>query len=183
MTRLQNREDPGRKSRGFGAFAAAFGFSCFLSWVPASAQAPAPPAKAPAGPVAAAKAPAAPAEPPVEPEYVYSGTSRDPFIPLAGGPAALAMPASEKEPGAFNPSGLDLKGLTRSRTGRWAVLVSSTGDEYIVENGKILDGKRKTVEGYVGIIKEKSLVLIGPNNQVTELKLKRDQEKKEGKKK
>jgi hypothetical protein len=93
------------------------------------------------------------------------------------------MPSSEKEPGAFNPTGLNLKGLIRSRTGRWAVLLSNTGDEYIVENGKILDSKRKPVEGYVGIIKEKSLVLIGPNNQVTELKLKRDQESKEGKKK
>jgi hypothetical protein len=181
---MQNREDIRRKSHRFGAFAAAFGFSCFLSWVPASAEAPAPPSKAPAGPVpAGAKALAAPTETPAEPEYVYSGTSRDPFIPLAGGNVALNIPTSEREPGAFNPTGLDLKGLTRSRTGRWAVLVAPTGDQYIVENGKILDGKRKPVEGYVGIIKEKSLVLIGPNNQVTELKLKRDQEKKEGKKK
>jgi hypothetical protein len=172
MTR-PNGEDPLARKRSLGALAAALGLSFLLCGSPAFAG---PPAAAPV------KAPAAPAEPPSEPEYVYSGTSRDPFIPLVGGPAAN-LTTSEKEPGAFNPGGLELKGLTRSRTGRWAVLVSTTGDQYIVENGKILDGKRKPVEGYVGIIKEKSLVLIGPNNQVTELKLKRDQDKKEGKKK
>jgi hypothetical protein len=151
-------------------------FGALALWVMVSAETPPAPVKVS---TETAKSP----EPPAEPEYIYSGTSRDPFIPLAGGSIAANISASVKEPGAFNPGGLDLKGLTRSRTGRWAVLVANTGDQYIVENGKIIDSKRKPVQGYVGIIKEKSLVLIGPNNQVTELRLKRDQTKEDGKKK
>ncbi len=120
---------------------------------------------------------------PEEPTYVYSAASRDPFVPLIGGSLSIQTSVSspEKEPGLFNPSTIDLKGIIRTRTGRWAVLMSSTGDRFLVENGKIRDSKRKPVQGYVGIIKEKSLVLIGPNNQVTELKMKRDQEKEKGK--
>ena len=57
------------------------------------------------------------------------------------------------------------------------MLRASAGNSFMVKDGKILDGKRKPVKGYVGIVKEKSLVMIGPNNQVTELKLKSGQEK------
>jgi hypothetical protein len=71
---------------------------------------------------------------------------------------------------------MELKGILRSRTGRWAMMTGASGERYVVENGKIHDAKKKPVEGYVGIIKEKTLVIIGPNNQVTELKLKKDQE-------
>ena len=113
-----------------------------------------------------------------EPLYEFTAASRDPFIPLAGGSAMDVGngPSVDKEPGAFNPSSLELKGILRTRTGRWAMLSGAGGERYVVENGKVHDAKRKPVEGYVGIIKEKTLVLIGPNNQVTELKLKRDQE-------
>jgi hypothetical protein len=114
-----------------------------------------------------------------EPIYVYNASSRDPFVPLAGGAASVDMSGpstGEKETGSFSPSSLELKGILRTRTGRWAMLSGPAGDRYVVENGKIHDSKKKPVEGYVGIIKEKALVLIGPNNQVTELKLKRDQQ-------
>lgn len=114
-----------------------------------------------------------------ETSYIYNGTSRDPFIPLAGGPA-LAMSSGgateDIDPSAFNPSSMELKGILRTKTGRWAMMTGSAGERYVVENGKIRDGKKRPIEGYVGIIKEKTLVLIGPNNQVTELKLKRDQD-------
>lgn len=113
-----------------------------------------------------------------EPVYLFNAPSRDPFVPLAGGSAMdLSGPSTpDREPGAFNPSSLELKGILRTRMGRWAMLSGPGGDRYVVENGKIHDAKKKPIEGYVGIIKEKTLVLIGPNNQVTELKLKRDQE-------
>jgi hypothetical protein len=123
--------------------------------------------------VSASTAPAA-AQAPDEPVYVYNSAGRDPFIPLSGGPAA-DMGSQDKEVGAFNPTSVELKGILRTLTGRWAVLSGNGGERYVVENGKLLDPKKKAVEGYVGIIKEKTLVLIGPNNQVTELKLKRDQ--------
>ncbi len=126
-----------------------------------------------ATPVTPSTAPASSTEDPV---YVYNASSRDPFIPLSGGPAAeVGTSSPEKEAGAFNPTSVELKGIIRTLTGRWAILAGNGGERYVVENGKLLDPKKKAVEGYVGIIKEKSLVLIGPNNQVTELKLKRDQ--------
>ena len=111
-----------------------------------------------------------------EPVYVYNGSSRDPLIPLVGAAQASIGTQPDREPGAFNPSSMELKGILRTRTGRWAMMTGTAGERYVVENGKIHDGKKKPVEGYVGIIKEKTVVLIGPNNQVTELKLKRDQE-------
>ena len=142
-----------------------------------------PAAPAPVAP-AAPTAPAAPAaEADEEPLYVYSASGRDPFVPLSGG-AALDMGGSsaDVQPGAFNPTSVELKGILRTQTGRWAVLTGTGGgDRYTVENGKVLDGKKKPVEGFVGIIKEKSLVLIGPNNQVTELRMKRDQQEDQGK--
>jgi hypothetical protein len=124
------------------------------------------------------------AEAPSEPEYVFTVGSRDPFVPLVGAAADVgeSMRSADKEPGAFNAASLELKGILRMPTGRWAVLSSPGGDTYVVENGKVRDAKKKPVEGYVGFIKEKSLVLIGPNNQVTELKLKRDQQLEDQKK-
>ena len=125
-------------------------------------------------PPASAPAPAAEA-----PEYVYAPVLRDPFVPLAGAsterPAAAATPAGDKT-GPFNPVTVQLKGILRTPTGRWAVLTATTGERFVVKNGKVFDAKRKTVEGFVAIIKEKSLVVIDANNQVTELKLKRDKE-------
>ncbi|HRY30758.1 MAG TPA: hypothetical protein P5079_12070 [Elusimicrobiota bacterium] len=107
--------------------------------------------------------------------YVYKG-GRDPFLPLAGqGTAWTAPTALSQEAEEFNVSSLELKGILTTRTGRWAVLKTTGGGSYLVKDGKIQDSKRKPLKGYVGIVKEKSLVVIGPNNQVTELKLKKDE--------
>jgi hypothetical protein len=112
------------------------------------------------------------------PEYVYTPSVRDPFLPLSGGTAArINLSAAEGAPKeAFNPATVELKGILRTPTARFATLVSTTGERYIVENGKVMDAKRKPIEGIVGIIKEKSLVLIGRDNQVTELRMKRNQD-------
>lgn len=118
-----------------------------------------------------------------EPEYVYTPALRDPFFPLAGAAAAGPAKFADKQPeGPFNPAAVQLKGILRTSTGRWAVLTATTGERFVVENGKVLDSKRKPVDGFVGIIKAKSLVLIGRDNQVTELKLKRDQQKSDSEK-
>jgi hypothetical protein len=107
--------------------------------------------------------------------YLYEGDKhRDPFLPLTGG--VMMTATSDHQP--FKAANVELTGILRSKTGRWAALRSNNGELFIVKNGKILDSKRKEVEGHVGIIKEKTLVIIGPDNQVTELKLKRDQEAK-----
>lgn len=106
-----------------------------------------------------------------EAAYVYKAGSRDPFIPLAGQGQFTSGIASAHGQGEFSPSSLELTGILKTRTGRWAVL-RGAGGTYLVRDGKIQDSKSKPVKGYVGIVKEKSLVVIGPDNQLTELKLK-----------
>lgn len=117
---------------------------------------------------------------PKEAVYSYKGDQfRDPFIPLAGESIVLtARPTRSTENEKFNPSGLELKGIIKAPLGRWGVLRSISGEAYMVQNGKIYDSKRKAIDGYVGIVKEESLVVMGPNNQVTELKLKKSQTEK-----
>jgi hypothetical protein len=113
-----------------------------------------------------------------EPAYVYPGERlRDPFVPLAGAPGAMSefAPAAA-DIGPFNAVGAELKGILKTPTGRWAVLRTSDGATYMVQNGKIYDPKRKPVEGFQGIVKEKSLVILGPKNFEHEMRLKTDQE-------
>ncbi|HOW27207.1 MAG TPA: hypothetical protein PK876_01715 [Elusimicrobiota bacterium] len=117
-----------------------------------------------------------------KPEYSYRGDRyRDPFIPLTGSGSekisSVIISSGGEEEAAFKPASIELKGIIRAKTGRWAIArMSDTGAPYLVQDGKIFDSKRKPVKGYVGIVKEKSLVIIGPNNQVTEVKLKKDQQ-------
>ena len=117
--------------------------------------------------------------PPVVPGYVYKGDRfRDPFIPLIGAPTAgyeIARPVSEPL-SPFNPVGAELKGILKTTTGRWAVIRTSEGGTYLVQNGKIFDPKRKAVEGFQGIVKEKTVVILGPKNQEVEVRLKKDAE-------
>jgi hypothetical protein len=114
---------------------------------------------------------------PGQEEYVYKGEkTRDPFVPLQGQAGWDLSRTSSAEPEDFNPSGVELKGIIQTKNARLAVLKTPTGSSFLVKNGKIQDAKRQVVEGYVGIVKERSLVVIGPNNQVTELKLKKDKE-------
>jgi hypothetical protein len=111
-----------------------------------------------------------------EPEYVYKGDRlRDPFVPLIGGGTAAVAPV-QVELGAFNPAGAELKGILKTPTGRWAILRTSDGGVYIVQNGKVYDPKRRVVAGYQGIVKERTLILMGPKSEEVELRLKRDEE-------
>jgi hypothetical protein len=129
---------------------------------------------------------AVPSEPtevaePVEPVYTYREQRRDPFRPLMGQGLSGFGEEGNREPGIFDTASVELKGILKTKTGRWAILRTTAGeDSYLAQNGKIHDSKRKIVEGYVGIVKEKSLVIIGPNNQVTELMLEKKKEEEEG---
>jgi len=115
-------------------------------------------------------------------DYVYRGDKfRDPFIPLAGAGMMDIPTRYIYQEGEFDPTTIELKGILRTKTGRMALLRTNSGGIYIVKDGKILDYKRKAVAGYVGIVKEKSLVMIGPNNAVTELRWKSDEEKEKDK--
>jgi hypothetical protein len=117
------------------------------------------------------------ATPEEESVYVYQPKSRrDPFLPLAGS-EALSGGSGEVDHGSgvFDIKSVALTGILKTPTGRWAVLRSPEGGSYLVKNGKIYNFKHKQVEGYVGIVKEKSLVIIDSQNQVTELKLKKNE--------
>ncbi len=114
---------------------------------------------------------------PTESEYVYKGDRlRDPFVPLIGGGAGAVAAAVQPELGSFNPAGAELKGILKSPTGRWAILRTTDGGVYIVQNGKVHDPKRRVVDGYQGVIKERTLILLGPKNEEVELRLKKDEE-------
>lgn len=114
---------------------------------------------------------------PSEPEYVYKGDRlRDPFIPLMGGGGTAVAAPAQTELGAFNPAGAELKGVLKTPTGRWAILRTTDGGVYIIQNGKVYDPKRRVVDGYQGIVKERTLILLGPKNEEVELRLKTDEE-------
>ena len=114
-----------------------------------------------------------------EPSFTYQpANGRDPFSPLTGSGAPSFSGPDEEAP--FDPKGVTLTGLISSKGGRWAILKGGQGKTYMVKEGKIWDAKRKPVQNFVGIVKAKSLVLIGPNNQVTELKLEKKSDKDQG---
>ena len=115
---------------------------------------------------------------PVEPAYVYKGDRlRDPFIPLVGaGSEGVDIPLAKTELLPFNPTGAELKGILRTPTGRWALIRTSDGATYVVQNGKIYDPKRKPISGYQGIVKEKSVFILAPGNLEFEIKRKKDEE-------
>lgn len=117
-------------------------------------------------------------ETPTEPAYVYKGDrTRDPFIPLTGQGAVTAdMSVVKADLGPFNPAGAELKGILKTPTGRWALLRTTDGMTYTVQNGRVYDPKRKPIQGYQGIVKEKSVVILAPGNQEFELRTKRDEE-------
>ncbi|MBL0058215.1 MAG: hypothetical protein IPP35_03710 [Elusimicrobia bacterium] len=115
---------------------------------------------------------------PAQPVFVFRGDRiRDPFVPLVGAPASVGAAPSPSLPlSAFNPQGAELKGILKTPTGRWAVLRTSEGAVYMVQNGKVFDPKRKVVEGFQGIVKERTLIILGPKNQEVELRLKKDED-------
>jgi len=111
--------------------------------------------------------------------YSYQGDElRDPFIPLVGQELARTVKTQKDEKKGFQPELLEIKGIIAGKATRLAVLKSPAGITYYVKNGRIKNAKKETVEGFVGIVKEKSLVLIGPNNEVVELVMKKGKEEK-----
>jgi hypothetical protein len=120
--------------------------------------------------------PVAVSTPAAAPAYVFKGDRfRDPFIPLVGASLGYEGPRASAEPiSPFNPSNVELKGIIKTTSGRWAVLRTSEGVTYLIQNGKIYDPKRKPVEGFQCLVKEKSVVVMGPGKQESELLLKKE---------
>lgn len=130
--------------------------------VPASPVKPASPA--PTTPVAAT-----PAKPvPFYRTYSYYGDRyRDPFIPLTGD--VRSDQALQDRPPQI--ASLLLKGIVQDANGRIALLTSGA-NSYILRGGRLYDGRNRMVKKVAGIIKSDSVVIIGSDRTVRELKTK-----------
>jgi len=100
--------------------------------------------------------------------YTYYGDRyRDPFIPLNGDfrsdPLALDRPPQI--------ASLVLKGIVQDAKGRMALLTSGVSS-YILKGGRLYDGRNKMVKKFAGVIKTDSVVIIGADRTVRELKTK-----------
>lgn len=113
--------------------------------------------------------PPAPAKPPVPAykTYTYYGERyRDPFIPLIGD----SRGSSEIDDRPPQPQTLMLKGIVQDAKGRMALLTSGVSS-YILRGGRLYDVRNRMVKKISGVIKAESVVLIGSDRTVRELRL------------
>ncbi len=147
-----------------------FGFMVMAGFETSQAAAPASaPATAPAQtPAAKPASPDAPRDTPLYKSYVYYGDRyRDPFIPL-NGDIRSDLTANERPP---QVSSLVLKGIVQDAKGRMALLNSGL-NSYILKGGRLYDGRNRMVKKIAGVIKTDSVVIIGSDRTVVELKTK-----------
>jgi len=101
-------------------------------------------------------------------DYTYYGDRyRDPFIPL-NGDIRSDQSALDRPP---QPASLTLKGIVQDVRGRMALL-SSGVNSYILKGGRLYDGRNRMVKNVAGVIKTESVVIIGADRTVRELKTK-----------
>jgi hypothetical protein len=100
--------------------------------------------------------------------YTYYGDHyRDPFIPL-NGDIRGDQEALDRTP---QVSALMLKGIVQDAKGRMALLTSGV-NSYILRGGRLYDSRNKMVKKIAGVIKTDSVVIIGADRTVRELKTK-----------
>jgi hypothetical protein len=100
--------------------------------------------------------------------YTYYGDRyRDPFVPL-NGDIRSDLDAMDRPP---QLSALQLKGIVQDAKGRMALLTSGV-NSYILNGGRLYDGRNRMVKKIAGIIKTDSVVIIGSDRTVRELKSK-----------
>jgi len=100
--------------------------------------------------------------------YTFFGDRyRDPFIPLngdiRGDQSILDRPPQV--------ASLVLKGIVQDSKGRMALLTSGL-NSYILKGGRLYDGRNRMVKKIAGVIKTDSVVIIGSDRTVRELKTK-----------
>jgi hypothetical protein len=99
--------------------------------------------------------------------YTYYGDRyRDPFITLVGS-AALTDLTSDRPP---QIASLLLKGIIQDSKGRIALLTSGVSS-YLLRGGRLYDGRNHMMKGISGVIKSNSVILIGSDHTVKELKV------------
>ena len=100
--------------------------------------------------------------------YTYYGDHyRDPFIPLIGENRG-DQSALDRPPAVAS---LILKGIVQDYKGRMALLTSGVSS-YILKGGRLYDGRNRMVKKIAGVIKTDSVIIIGADRTVTELKTK-----------
>lgn len=100
--------------------------------------------------------------------YTYYGDRyRDPFIPL-NGDTRSDLQALDRPP---QIASLTLKGIVQDAKGRMALLTSGV-NSYILKGGRLYDERNKLVKKIAGVIKTDSVVIIGADRTVRELKTK-----------
>jgi hypothetical protein len=99
--------------------------------------------------------------------YTYYGERyRDPFIPLAGD--TRPDTSGDRPPPIAS---LILKGIVQDAKGRMALLTSGA-NSYILRGGRLYDGRNRMVKKLSGVIKAESVVIIGSDRSVRELRTK-----------
>jgi hypothetical protein len=97
----------------------------------------------------------------------YADRYRDPFIPLNGDFHA-DQSALDRPP---QVASLMLKGIVQDSKGRMALLTSGV-NSYILKGGRLYDGRNRMIKKIAGVIKTESVVLIGADRTVREIKTK-----------
>ncbi len=108
-------------------------------------------------------------------KYEYKGIKyRNPLLPLT---AKATLIEGTGEMAGTNLATLSLKGFIKdNQKGGLALISDINGASYIVKDKRLINQQGKKVEGVVGIIKDKSVVLITSDQSVRELKLKTEEE-------
>ena len=116
---------------------------------------------------AAAALSATPTKPlPLHQTYTYQADRyRDPFVPLVG-----AESKADTNDHAPQITSLTLKGIVQDAGGRMAVLTSGVSS-YILKGGRLYDPHNKVVRGISGVVKSNSVMLIGSDRTVKELRI------------
>jgi hypothetical protein len=117
---------------------------------------------------ASAKTPALKTTDPSYKTYTYFGDRyRDPFISLLGD-IRSEQSVLDRPP---QVASLVLKGIVQDAKGRMALLTSGV-NSYILKGGRLYDGRNRMVKKVAGVIKTESVVIIGADRTVRELKTK-----------
>ena len=94
----------------------------------------------------------------------FADRYRDPFIPLnsdARGDLYDRPPQT---------AALTLKGIIQDSSGRIALLTTGPAS-YTLKGGRLYDGKSRAVKGMSGVVKANSVILIGADRTVRELRV------------
>ena len=97
----------------------------------------------------------------------YGDRYRDPFIPLTADFRA-DQGVMDRPP---QIASLMLKGIVQDARGRMALLTSGV-NSYILKGGRLYDGRNRMVKKIAGVIKTESVVLIGADRTVREIRTK-----------